>query len=488
MFLNHLKSLLLKTGAVSAALLFSACPQKPEVTVQPECQDTSSVKTQLPSPMAGQLKQQLENLKPVWASHSKFQEELPLFEQGIAGLRLAEENGQSAQALLMNQWIGQRINHFAATHPDSLAQGAANIPWQGNSDLQAVEMTPQGSDCEQDSFAPFDYRALYKCVENAIQEGQLDRAKSLLERHIDPHNNLLTLSKNTIQLAELYQNTGDTKKAVTVLEGFLVFKPAIKEWLDSAEALESRLFTALDLEHAGKEAQVAKLKNLIAVKAPYQQIKPIIENLRSSSSQDPMISSWVDSTEAELLRHEKSGAETMIAEIRTRTMQHADFPEARKLISRLQQRYPHLAQDLHTDTLAPFVERMEKEFTEHKLSSSGEDPKKVLADARALTQSHKLLQARAKYMELLSTELRPQALEEIQKLGVSYCEENRRKAADSFARSRVSSTSKEKKVQFLESALNHLNLCLENFPEVPIRSKVEKNKMVLQQELNKIQP
>jgi len=467
----------------------------------PKQQESTSVS---PLRYSAELARRYDSVEKIWGGEAEFMNGLPAFQQGLRllqDLEVARSQNKQKQNLSLeaslSAWLDTWLARFEQNKP--VPGEVPTAPWNPTPfESTSLTNTPSegdtttdlsASNCSALSIPSFHYDVLNHCIAQSLNHGDLDRAEVLLRLQIDPSNNLLHLSRNTLRLANLYRQRGEFNKSISVLEDYLVFKPAVKDWLDSAERLESSIYVTRKASLSELEASKKKIENMILAGATWQQVKPVMDPI-SNSDPDRETQIWIDETEARLHKRDMEETKAKLNDIRRLVMLKADFNKARDYIQILRNRYRYLGDPMRFDTLPDYVDRMETEF-QRRQSRAGfanaEEQQSALARARKLLEQQKFLEAKPVYDALLTTDLREALMEEYNLLANSFCEDRRKQAALAFSNSQKAGTSKNDQATGLQTALNYLNQCLEHFPEVSIRSKVERNRSLLQEKLESLQ-
>jgi tetratricopeptide (TPR) repeat protein len=146
------------------------------------------------------------------------------------------------------------------------------------------------------------FKDLQKSIDSLIARGQTEKAIDLLKRQVQFHNNLDQLGFRTLQLANLFYQTGHGAEALAILESFAVYKPAINLWIDSANTLYdkitrvNRVEVKLQIDSAKLEAinsLTAQIRNLKNVNADPAFIMDLADSLRSIAPGDSVLA-WLE--------------------------------------------------------------------------------------------------------------------------------------------------------------------------------------------------
>lgn len=112
------------------------------------------------------------------------------------------------------------------------------------------------------------------------------------------------------------------------------------------------------------------------------------------------------------------------------------------------------------------------------------DPQKSLEQAQKWIAEKNYSKARTLLIKLNSSILRQKALEQMDVLAESFCNEERKKTSVLFQASQKAPNEIQKKKK-LADAINGLNRCLEQYPEYSQKEKVINNRQFLENELSR---
>lgn len=340
--------------------------------------------------------------------------------------------------------------------------------------------------CHPQNIASFNYRRLHHCTDSLAKNGDFESAIRLLQMQIDARNNPDQIGRRTLQLARYLDAAGRSREAAKVLEDFLVYKPVINEWMDSALALETKFQQARQKENQAYTSLVKQIRNLGAVQADYDQVLLLTDSLRSLKPGDSLVS-WSKAQDELALQRSLARIQEQTSKIRTLVNDRAAFPEALAASQTLQRKYPSLVEPTGLKELHLWIESQQKLYGQDADAAywSSRSPRDTLKVARALLERKKYTEARVYYKKLLASPLRKEAREDLNVLSEAFCEDQRKIAADRFA---VARRSPKNAVSLLNEAIGALDRCLAEIPEGPMAVKVRQNKELLEQEKSKQAP
>lgn len=339
--------------------------------------------------------------------------------------------------------------------------------------------------CSPAQIGNFDWRLLHHCVDSLELAGNDSAASVLLSRQIDSRNNLEQLARRTLQQAHLLAAQGRKEDAAQVIEDFLVYKPALVEWMDSAAALEARLAGGAAPAPRGDYSSLIKqIRNLGAVGADYGQVRMLTDSLRLLQPGDSLVA-WSE-TQDELALQRSLGAirkESLV--IKTLVNEQADYAEALRKTDILLRKYPDLADSTGLQALRAWIGEQSSLYAPSvdSLWWKTRSPADSLKAARAHVAASRYTEARALYRKLLGSSLRKDARTDLGKLAESFCAAQRAKAADRFGASRRDT---KRAVALLDEAIGALDRCLADYPDVSVADKVRQNRELLLLEKNKL--
>lgn len=339
--------------------------------------------------------------------------------------------------------------------------------------------------CAPAQIGSFDWRLLHHCVDSLELAGKDSAASVLLARQIDSRNNLEQLARRTLQQAHLLAAQGRKDEAAQVIEDFLVYKPALAEWMDSAVALEARLTGGMSPRPGADYSSLVKqIRNLGAVGADYGQVRLLTDSLRSLQPGDSLVA-WSE-TQDELALQRSLGAirkENQV--IKALVTEQADYAEALRKTDILMRKYSDLADSMGLVALRSWIGEQSSLYAPSvdSLWWKTRSPSDSLKTARAHVTAARYTEARTLYRKLLGSMLRKEARTDLGKLAESFCAAQRAKAADRFGASRRDS---KRAVALLDEAIGALDRCLADYPDVSVADKVRQNRELLLLEKNKL--
>lgn len=372
----------------------------------------------------------------------------------------------------------------AADVPVAPAAPPAEIPVAKTQPEKNVVSTPVDSPCRPESIAAFDYKRLHHCTDSLAQAGDFAGTIALLRLQVDGRNNPDQLGRRTLQLARYLDAQGQSREAAKVLEDFLVYKPLVAEWMDSAAALEVQFATVRESKKNSYGSLVKQIRNLGAVNADYDQVRLLTDSLRSLLPGDSLVQ-WSQSQDELALQRSLKTIEKKTAEIRALVQDAAAFADAAKIADAMLVKYPSLADRAGLKELRRWVDDQEKLYARDADAAywSNHDPRATLKEARALLERKQYADARVLYRKLLASPQRKDAREDLEVLADAYCEDQRKIAADRFAAAR---RNPKTAAASLDGAVAALDRCLNDYPEASSVDKVRQNRELLVQEKAKL--
>lgn len=374
----------------------------------------------------------------------------------------------------------------------SCARHPAPAPVQGAARTDTV-FVPQPGETTQDTIlipvesSSFDYRALHRSIDSALSVQDTALAVALLRLQVQGKNSLDDLGRRSLQLVEILRKQGRVAEAGEVLDAFLVYKPRIQEWLDSAERMERLLRGEQVQQIQDMQPLVKQISNFTATMADYGLVRELTDSLRSMRIPDSL-RRWSISQDSLALRRTLARLQPQIDSVHRWVRERGDYVRAKASGAQLAQLRTELASALGVDSLLAWVARQEQKEKENQNPQfwKGKDPQKVLQEAQQLRLSGNEERSLFLLRQLMGTPLRKQAVQEMQILGEAYCQNRRQSAALAYAKARKESGVSAK--SNVQQAVSALNQCLEEFPDYSQHSKVRQNRDLLMQELQESKP
>lgn len=361
----------------------------------------------------------------------------------------------------------------------------SETPEQSSSGLTPEASGPLGVDSVPKQELSF--RSLHRSIDSAIFAKDSTLAVMLLKQQIQSANNLDEVGKRSIQLAVLFHQLGREKEAQEVIEGFIAYKPAVLDWLDSADRLDRAWRGEMVEQIQDVQPLVKQISNHLATSGDYGLMRELTDSLRSIRIPDSL-RKWSLQQDSLALKRTVARLMPQIDSMRNWVKDKGDYQRAKALLANLRRLRPELLQILAVDSLEIWIERnLEKEKqTQDPNFWQKNDPKKVLEEARKSSKGGNWEKSIALYRQLLATTLRTQAVPELQSLGELFCQKKRQVAAEKFALSRKDQG--EGGSVHIQSAISVLHSCLEEFPDYSANAKVKQNIEMLQKEWERRNP
>jgi len=316
------------------------------------------------------------------------------------------------------------------------------------------------------------------------QVGKFEDAITLLRLQADNRNNTDQLGRRILQLARYLDAQGRSREAAKALEDFVVYKPAVNEWMDSAVALEAQFQAAREAQKNANAPLVKQIRNLGAAGADYGQVRMLTDSLRSRQPGDSLIA-WSKVQDELALQRSLQAIRKKNEEIRVLVLDKAAFSDAARLTDALLLKYPELADTTGLRALRSWVDDQQKLYAKDADAAywTSHDPRETLKEARALLERKQYSEATVLYRKLLGSPLRKDAREDLDILAEAYCDDQRKTAADRYAAAR---RNPRNAIVSLDEAISALDRCLSEYPDVPIADKVRQNRALLVQEKSKL--
>lgn len=328
----------------------------------------------------------------------------------------------------------------------------------------------------------WDYHALHRQIDSAILVQDTVLAISLLRTQIQNANNLDEIGTRSMQLATLLKQQGRIQEAEDVLEAFLVYKPRLMEWLDSAEKMEQILRGESVKAVQDIQPLLKQISNIMATSADYSTIRTWTDSLRDMEISDSL-RRWSFKQDSLALKRTCIRIVPQVDSIRKWIVDEGNFKKATDRIAVLKQLRIELVREMKFDSIelwARVLEEKEKQNEDPRFWK-GKDPNQVIAEARKLRAAGNLDKSIVLYRKLVQTSLRKQAYIELNGIGEEFCQKKRQIASDAYAKSRKQSGVENSAL--MEKAVGALRLCLDEFPGYSAANKVSQNLDMLMKEM-----
>ena len=293
------------------------------------------------------------------------------------------------------------------------------------------------------------------------------------------------LARQALARADSFYKAGTLDSALAILEKFSVLNPLWEEWQMQAKNLSEKIKASDSQKEEKCFRLLIDLKNAQSRRAAYAEIKQIADSVRTFSLNDSLsvyLDSMVNVAFARSFQKAQSARDSALALAREK----ADFLNAEKRLTELLLHFPDFADTLNLRGALVTVANLQQETS---LASAAywnsHDPQKELENARKWAKEKKWQMAKEMYQKLKSSNLRGDALRDMDSLYVDYCTEKRKNAANYFAEYKRASAKVQNKAEKLHRAIAELDACLEFAPEYKERSTVISNRQFLQSELQK---
>jgi hypothetical protein len=136
------------------------------------------------------------------------------------------------------------------------------------------------------------FKTLQKSIDSLVARGEKEKAIELLKTQLQGYN-LAHLGSRTLQLANMLHQAGYNAEAVAILEGFAVYKPAINNWIDSANALYDKIISASKGSPEAINSLTAQIRNLKNTNSNPALIIELADSLRSLAPGDSVLA-WLE--------------------------------------------------------------------------------------------------------------------------------------------------------------------------------------------------
>lgn len=299
----------------------------------------------------------------------------------------------------------------------------------------------------------------------------------------DPYTELPLLIDRILSHADSLLLHGDSDAARYYLERFIVLKPLWEEWQNQAQQQYELILQTQNKNALDFKPLVLQISNMVSVGSSYDLVKTFTDSLIQMHPGDSLVH-WAQMQNKITLQKNLKKAKKELEHILSSSQKTGEIKKAKEEVFKLKSRSYFLLDSIDFESAILQLELFSKNIEENdKLYWKSHSPSKALEEAKKQIEKQKFLEAKKMLFKLLSSPLRSEAMQEIERLSDTFCIMNRKKASELFLSSQKSKGSnKEQKIQ---NAIRLLEQCLEEFPNYTQKETVLDNKVFLESELKK---
>lgn len=301
---------------------------------------------------------------------------------------------------------------------------------------------------------------------------------------VNPYRDIPALVKSVLEYADSLLSKGKSDSAATYLEQFIVLKPLWDEWQAQAQSIYARTKKTQAIRAEEFKSLTLQILNMNSVGAGFDLVKAFTDSLILMNPGDSLVF-WAQKQNQIALQKNLKKARQEKEKILAEANKNNQFKTAQEQIEQLKTRYYYFDDSLQLESTLIQLKEMEASISEQdQLFWQSNDPQKSLEQAQKWIAEKNYSKARTLLIKLNSSILRQKALEQMDVLAESFCNEERKKTSVLFQASQKAPNEIQKKKK-LADAINGLNRCLEQYPEYSQKEKVINNRQFLENELSR---
>ncbi len=309
-----------------------------------------------------------------------------------------------------------------------------------------------------------------------------DSAQTKKEEPFDVYVEISQIARKALSRADSFDALGMKDSVFAIAEQFFVLNPLWEEWLKSAKALVEKERQTSAASGESLKRLLIDLANANARRVDFSEIRTIADSIRTFALDDSslfLVDSVLQQAYSRTFEKVKKNRDAALAV----AVENAGFDDAERVLADLLLRYPDFADTLRLRESLVKISSMRVESAAFSESYwKNHDPRLLLEEARKLSAESQWDKAKDIFQKLKSSNLRGEAVRELDSLGARFCTEKRERAASLFAKSR---NKKSDRSQMLKDAVGELDACLVFAPNYRERATVLSNKEFLSRELAK---
>lgn len=301
---------------------------------------------------------------------------------------------------------------------------------------------------------------------------------------VNPYRDIPALVKSVLEYADSLLSKGKSDSAASYLEQFIVLKPLWDEWQAQAQSIYARTKKTQAIRAEEFKSLTLQILNMNSVGAGFDLVKAFTDSLILMNPGDSLVF-WAQKQNQIALQKNLKKARQEKEKILAEANKNNQFKTAQEQIEQLKTRYYYFVDSLQLESTLIQLKEMEASISEQdQLFWQSNDPQKSLEQAQKWIAEKNYSKARTLLIKLNSSILRQKALEQMDVLAESFCNEERKKTSVLFQASQKAPNEIQKKKK-LADAINGLNRCLEQYPEYSQKEKVINNRQFLENELSR---
>ncbi len=301
---------------------------------------------------------------------------------------------------------------------------------------------------------------------------------------VNPYRDIPALVKSVLEYADSLLSKGKSDSAASYLEQFIVLKPLWDEWQAQAQSIYARTKKTQAIRAEEFKSLTLQILNMNSVGAGFDLVKAFTDSLILMNPGDSLVF-WAQKQNQIALQKNLKKARQEKEKILAEANKNNQFKTAQEQIEQLKTRYYYFDDSLQLESTLIQLKEMEASISEQdQLFWQSNDPQKSLEQAQKWIAEKNYSKARTLLIKLNSSILRQKALEQMDVLAESFCNEERKKTSVLFQASQKAPNEIQKKKK-LADAINGLNRCLEQYPEYSQKEKVINNRQFLENELSR---
>ena len=301
---------------------------------------------------------------------------------------------------------------------------------------------------------------------------------------VNPYRDIPALVKSVLEYADTLLSKGKSDSAASYLEQFIVLKPLWDEWQAQAQSIYARTKKTQAIRAEEFKSLTLQILNMNSVGASFDLVKAFTDSLILMNPGDSLVF-WAQKQNQIALQKNLKKARQEKEKILAEANKSNQFKIAQEQIVQLKTRYYYFEDSLQLESTLVQLKEMEASISEQdQFFWQTNDPQKSLEQAEKWIAEKKYSKAKTLLIKLNSSILRQKALEQMEVLAESFCNEERKKTSVLFQQAQKAKNENNKKKKLTE-AINGLNRCLEQFPKYSQKEKVINNRQFLENELSR---
>lgn len=300
---------------------------------------------------------------------------------------------------------------------------------------------------------------------------------------VNPYQDIPALVEKVLKHADTLLSNGESDSAASYLEKFIVLKPLWDEWQAQAQTIYTKTKRTQAERAEEFKSLTLQITNMNSVGSSFELIKEFTDSLISLKPGDSLIL-WAQKQNQLAYKKNLNKARQEKEKILTAANTSNQFKTAQEQIRSLKAHYYYFEDSLQLESTLLQLEELEASISKKdQLFWETNDPQKSLEQAQKWTTEKKYSQAKSLLLKLKSSVLRQKAIEQMDLLAESYCNDERKKTSVLYKAALKTKKTTQKKEK-LTQAIEALNRCLDEYPEYKQKDKVLNNKQFIEKELS----